>query len=151
MALRQELRMTRKFSSPEEELNLNLQRTVGLLSKPLLQFLKGHRLSPAQYNILRILRGAKGKAMCMHEITARMLDRAPNATRLTDKLCQKKLVVRERSEEDRRVVHLHISPEGKDLLEKIDEHSGEELLRLARKLPKGEALQVNAALDKLRS
>jgi hypothetical protein len=65
MTLKQELRMTRGFSSPEEELNLNLQRTVGLLSRPMLRFLKAHGLSPAQYNILRILRGqTDGQLVC---------------------------------------------------------------------------------------
>lgn len=139
------------FKDEHQKLVLNLLFTSNWLKQKDTERFAPFGISPQQYNILRILRGAKGKAMCMHEITARMLDRAPNATRLTDKLCRKKLVVRERSEQDRRVVYLHISPEGKELLEKIDERTGEELIRFARKLTKHEAAEMNAALDKLRN
>ncbi len=52
MTLKQELRMSRDFSSPEEELNLNLQRTVGLLGRPLQRFLRSHGLSPAHAILL---------------------------------------------------------------------------------------------------
>ena len=121
MALKQELRMTRKFSSPEEELNLNLQRTVGLLSKPLLRFLKGHGLSPAQYNILRILRGQPDGGLPCRQIGARMVTREPDVTRLLDRLEEDRLVERVRSDEDRRVVRITITEAGLDFLKRLDE------------------------------
>lgn len=146
--IKEELRMD--FKDEHQKLVLNLLFTSNWLKQKDTERFAPFGLSPQQYNILRILRGAKGKRMSMHEITARMLDRAPNATRLTDKLCLKKLVLRERSEDDRRVVHLRISPEGNELLATIDKVADNELFSLARKLSIAEARQVNAALDKLR-
>ncbi|HEX2616616.1 MAG TPA: MarR family transcriptional regulator, partial [Flavobacteriales bacterium] len=107
-------------------------------------------LSPQQYNILRILRGAKGEPMCMHQVRDRMLDRAPNATRLTDKLIAKKLIVRDRSEDDRRMVFLRISPAGLALLEKVDKESTKGLFVLHDLLTAAESRTLNAALDRLR-
>lgn len=150
MALRQELRMTRKFSSPEEELNLNLQRTVGLLSKPLLQFLKGHRLSPAQYNILRILRGQPDGGLPCRQIGARMVTREPDVTRLLDRLETDRLVERVRSDEDRRVVRITITAAGLALLKELDEP----MRRLHREslghLARAEINELNRLLVKAR-
>lgn len=121
MTLKQELRMTRKFSSPEEELNLNLQRTVGLLSRPLLRFLKAHGLSPAQYNILRILRGQTDGQLACRQIGLRMVTRDPDVTRLLDRLEKDGLVGRVRSDTDRRVVRISITKAGRSLLAELDE------------------------------
>lgn len=121
MTLRQELRMTRQFSSPEEELNLNLQRTVGLLGRPMLQFLKAHGLSPAQYNILRILRGQPDGSLPCRQIGLRMVTREPDVTRLLDRLEKDGLVARERSDADRRVVRISITATGRSLLAGLDE------------------------------
>ena len=138
------------FKDEHQKMVLNLLFTSNWLKQLDTERLAPFAISPQQYNILRILRGAKGKLMCMHEITARMLDRAPNATRLTDKLCAKKLVERERSEDDRRVVYLRISPAGNALLDTIHKHADEKLFNVARKLSAAEAKQMNSALDKLR-
>ena len=113
--------MTRQFSSPEEELNLNLQRTVGLLSRPMLQFLKTHGLSPAQYNILRILRGQPDGSLPCRQIGLRMVTREPDVTRLLDRLEKDGLVSRLRSDTDRRVVRISITTTGLSLLAGLDE------------------------------
>lgn len=150
MALKQELRMTRKFSSPEEELNLNLQRTVGLLGKPLLRFLKGHGLSPAQYNILRILRGQPDGGLPCRQIGARMVTREPDVTRLLERLVQDGLVARDRSDEDRRVVRITITPAGLKLLARLDEP----MQRIHREslghLARAEITELNRLLVKAR-
>ncbi len=139
------------FKSEHQKLLLNLLFTSNWLRRLDTDRLKPFGLSPQQYNILRILRGAKGAKMCMNEVLARMLDRAPNATRLTDKLIAKGLVLRDRSEEDRRVVHLLISEKGITLLQDIDKLANEGFYALARKLNKAEAAALNKGLDKLRS
>ncbi|MGV9012952.1 MAG: MarR family winged helix-turn-helix transcriptional regulator [Flavobacteriales bacterium] len=148
--IKEELLIT-AFKDEHQKMVLNLLFTSNWLKQLDTERLAPYGISPQQYNILRILRGAKGKLMCMHEITERMLDRAPNATRLTDKLCAKQLVERERSEEDRRVVHLRISTGGKALLDTIDKGADEQIFSVARKLTIAEARSLNCSLDKLRT
>ena len=82
-------------------------------------FFKPFGISMQQYNILRILRGSKDP-MKMQSVKGRMIDRAPNATRLTDKLITKGLVIRERGNTDKREILVRISPKGMDLLARID-------------------------------
>jgi DNA-binding MarR family transcriptional regulator len=88
--------------------------------------------------------------MNMHNVKERMIDRAPNATRLTDKLIAKDLVERERCEEDRRVVYVRISPKGAELLAKIDELNKEDMRDLVKKLTTADATHMNEMLDRIR-
>ncbi|HQV40156.1 MAG: MarR family transcriptional regulator [Flavobacteriales bacterium] len=147
-SIEKELRMD--FKSEHQKLLLNLLFTSNWLKHHETERLKPYDLSPQQYNILRILRGAKGKEMCMHEVLERMLDRAPNATRLTDKLIAKGLVLRERCEKDRRVVHLLISEKGNALLAVIESATEELVAKVARRLSTAEAKAMNHGMDKLR-
>lgn len=139
------------FRNEHQKLFLNLLFTANWLRHMDIERLRPYGLSPQQFNILRILRGAKGKRMSMGSILERMLDRAPNATRLTDKLIAKGLVVRERCEEDRRVVYLSISTKGQELINSMDDETERMIALVAQKLTKEEAETVNAVLDKLRS
>lgn len=139
------------FKSEHQRLFLNLLFTSNWLRHIDMERLRPHGLSPQQYNILRILRGAKEKRMSMGSILERMLDRSPNATRLTDKLIAKGLVVRERCEEDRRVVYLHISEKGREMLNSMDDGTERMIGLMARKLTLKEAEAANEVLDKLRS
>lgn len=139
-----------EFKSEHQKLLLNLMFTSNWLKHMDAGRLRPHGISPQQYNILRILRGAEGKKMSMRDVLLRMLDRAPNATRLTDKLIAKGLVLRERCTEDRRVVHLLISAEGKELVNSMDEDAERVIDLVAQKLTKAEAQTVNTMLDKLR-
>ncbi len=118
--LLKEIKQTRPFSSLEEELFLNLIRTVDSLSRDHGELLKTHLLSSEQYNVLRILRGAGGSGLPCSEIGARMVTRSPDITRLLDKLVARGLVTRARSEEDRRVVHATIAPQGLAMLSTLD-------------------------------
>ena len=140
-----------EFKSEHQKLLLNLLFTSNWLKHMDAERLRPHGLSPQQYNILRILRGADGKKMSMRDVLQRMLDRAPNATRLTDKLIAKGLVLRERCIDDRRVVHLLISAKGKDLVNSMDKDAERVVDLVAQKLTKAEARTVNTLLDKLRS
>mgnify|MGYP001556421875 CR=1 FL=1 len=139
------------FKDERQKLLLNLLFTANWFKAQDVARLAPFGISPQQYNILRILRGSKGRKMCMYEVLARMLDRAPNATRLTDKLIAKGLVLRDRSEDDRRVVHLLISEKGKELLAAIDRSTAEVFEDVARKLTAAEAATMNQLLDKVRS
>lgn len=118
-ALNQEIRQEKPFISLEEEAFLALQRTASLLLQALGRSLKSHDLTPAQYNALRILRGA-GEALTCGEIGERLVSPGPDVTRLLDRLEQRGLVVRLRDDEDRRIVRARITQRGARLLTQLD-------------------------------
>ena len=98
---------------------MDLARTTELLSRPVAQLLKTEDLSPAQYNVLRILRGAPQGLTCS-EIGSRMITRDPDITRLLDRLEKRRLISRNRDDKDRRVVLTRITEGGLDLLARLD-------------------------------
>lgn len=82
--------------------------------------LKEYEISEPQFNVLRILRGAKGEPLTVQEISNRMLKRSSNITRLIDKLLKRNLVVRKECETNRRKMDIIITSEGLQLLKKLD-------------------------------
>ncbi|HOZ39484.1 MAG: MarR family transcriptional regulator [Flavobacteriales bacterium] len=138
-----------KFESEQQKAMLNVLFTANWLRSRQTAVYKPFGISPQQYNILRILRGAKGR-MNMNSVKERMIDRAPNATRLTDKLIAKGLVERERCEEDRRVVYVRISPKGLELLARIDVVNRSDMKDLIERVSEAEAEWTNRALDHMR-
>lgn len=119
-ALKNELKQSRGFESPEQEAFLNLQRTASFLVGPFASKLKENHLSLPLYNILRILRGQKGNGLSCTEISERMVTRDSDITRLIDRLEKAEFVRRERSTTDRRVVLTSITGAGAALLERLD-------------------------------
>jgi len=105
---------------PEEAAFLDLMRTCDLLSRRPALLLKDEDLSATQYNVLRILRGAPDGLPC-GEIASRMITRDPDVTRLLDRLEKRGLISRCRESKDRRVVMAKITPEGLELLTRLDE------------------------------
>jgi DNA-binding MarR family transcriptional regulator len=85
------------------------------------ELLKPFGLTVQQYNVLRILKGQQGNPMTVLAITERMLDKMSNASRLVDKLLEKKLVLRRECPKDRRAVDILILPAGLDLLKEVDQ------------------------------
>jgi DNA-binding MarR family transcriptional regulator len=116
-----EIKQTKPFDLLEEEAVLNIARTAEVLGRSIAEFLRDYRLSPAQYNVLRILRGAGGAGATCSQIGERMINLDPDITRLSDRLESRGLIVRERSQQDRRVVIARIAPEGLSVLSGIDE------------------------------
>ncbi|HXY07233.1 MAG TPA: MarR family transcriptional regulator [Terriglobales bacterium] len=108
------------MACPEEAAFLDLLRTCDLLSRGPAQVLKAEDLSPTQYNVLRILRGAPDGLPC-GEIANRMITRDPDVTRLLDRLEKRELIARWREAKDRRMVLAGITPEGLKLLARLDE------------------------------
>jgi DNA-binding MarR family transcriptional regulator len=107
------------FTVPEAEAYLNLIRTADQLSAAFARLFRQHGITPAQYNALRILRG-HGVRVPTRRIAAEMVTREPDITRLIDRLEQAGLVQRERCTEDRRVVWVTITPNGEELLVRLD-------------------------------
>ncbi|MGB2225774.1 MAG: MarR family winged helix-turn-helix transcriptional regulator [Polaribacter sp.] len=136
-----------RFKSNRLKAFINLKYTANWLSSMENEYFKPFGISPQQYNILRILRGA-GQKMKVQIVKERMVERAPNATRLMDKLCEKDLISRKRCEEDRRVVYVEITKDGLQLLTDID--NAPERLNLVDNLSDEEAVQLSNLLDKIR-
>lgn len=131
---------------------MELLRTTDQLSRGLVLLLKAEQLSPTQYNVLRILRGAL-EGLPSGEIGQRMITRDPDITRLLDRLEKRGLIARWRVSKDRRMVLARITPEGLKMLDRLDRpmqeghrkqlgHLGRErlkalceLLRVARRQP----------------
>ncbi|AQS92648.1 MarR family transcriptional regulator [Polaribacter sp. BM10] len=135
-----------KFTSNKVKALINIKYTSNWLSSKENEFFKPHGISPQQFNILRILRGANAKIK-VQIVKDRMIERAPNATRLMDKLCDKNLIERERCEHDRRVVYVQITQQGLHLLSNIDDFKNVSFLD---KLSEEEALTLSNLLDKIR-
>jgi len=125
---------------------INIKYTANWLNSKENDFFKPYGISPQQFNILRILRGAK-EAIKVQLVKDRMIERAPNATRLMDKLCHKNFIERSRCEHDRRVVFVKITDEGLMLLNKIDDNNN---LSFLNNLSENEAIVLSDILDKIR-
>jgi DNA-binding MarR family transcriptional regulator len=118
--LRDAIRQRRPFGSLEAEAFLNLEHTADALMRGLVDLLKGADLSPTQYNVLRILRGAGPGGLACGEIGERMVTRDPDITRLLDRLERRGLIARTRDARDRRVVTANITRGGIDVLVGLD-------------------------------
>jgi DNA-binding MarR family transcriptional regulator len=118
--LREELKQTKPWGSLEEETTLNISRTSALVDHALSQGLKPFHITPTQYNVLRILRGAGPEGLCRNEVGERLIRRVPDVTRLLDRMEQIGWIARVRGSEDRRFVTTHIVPKGLALLDKLE-------------------------------
>lgn len=141
--------MGTEFTNDKHRMLANVVYTGNWVKNQSNDFLKPFELSNPQFNILRILRGAKSW-LNMNDVKNRMIEKSPNATRLCDKLVDKKLVERKRSEDDRRVVYLKVSNEGLQLLKKIDDKEASPILEALINIDENDAKTVNEILDRLR-
>jgi DNA-binding MarR family transcriptional regulator len=152
----------------EAEVYLTLQHVADLLLRPLEETLKSAGLSHTQYNVLRILRGACREAgqirgerdaekaadidgLPCGEISARMITRDPDITRLLDRLEARGLVARSRQKRDRRVVQARITPEGIELLNKLDKPIDAMHRKQLAHVPAASLRQLLAHLKEIRS
>jgi len=119
-ALQIELKQSRPFASAAEEAQLGVLRTAEVLGRGTVELLRPFGLTPTQYNVLRILRGAGPEGLPCAEVGTRMLTHEPDVTRLLDRLQRAGLIARARAVEDRRVVLTRITEAGLALLERLD-------------------------------
>lgn len=118
--IQQEIKQRRPFASRGEEAAVALMRTSDLVRRTVAAIVEPHGITPQQYNVLRILRGAGEKGLPTLDIAQRMIEETPGITRLIDRLEIKKLVRRERCTTDRRQVFCRITGTGLALLKKLD-------------------------------
>nr|WP_298425487.1 MarR family transcriptional regulator [uncultured Kordia sp.] len=129
---------------------LNFMITNNLLSQKFLDFFKQYDISSQQFNVLRILRGQKGKPANLATIQERMVHKNSNTTRLIDKLIVKGLVERTICPENRRKVEIIITKNGLDLLNTIDPKLNELEEKTIQPLTTEETEILNTLLEKLR-
>lgn len=113
-------RRKRRFDSPEQEAFLNLWRSYDRLRMVEETLFGRYDLTPQQYNVLRLLRGARPGCLPTLELAARLVSRAPDITRILDKLQRRGLVERQRQPDNRRVVLVRITRAGLGLLRQLD-------------------------------
>ena len=118
--LAEEIRQTRPFRNAAVEATLGILRTATQIRREFAQVVAPSGITPAQYNVLRILRGAGATGIPTLVVRDRLLEEAPGITRLLDKLEVAGLVRRERATPDRRQVMCFITPKGLTLLKKLD-------------------------------
>ena len=148
MSLENDIRQE-KFQNEYQKASINILYTGSWLYNNNAVHFKKFGITPEQYNVLRILRGTHPKAMMLADITARMIDRSSNSTRLVEKLRLKGLVSRELCEDNRRQVDISITDKGLTLLKKIDADTGK-MMEDFERITKTEAKELNRILDKLR-
>lgn len=130
---------------------LNFMHTHNVIGDHFHEILKPHDISREQYNVLRILRGQKGKPANMNVIQERMLAKNSNTTRLIDKLLLKEYVTREVCPENRRKIEVQITEKGLAILTELDPIVIEHEKIFATNLTPEELEQLNILLEKYRT
>ena len=119
-AVLSEIRQTKPFRSPAQEATIALLRTASIVNRALARVVEPYGLSLAQYNALRIIRGAGTGGIPTLSIRERMIEEGTTITRLLDKLEEAALIRRERSVPDRRQVLCFVADGGRKLLDTLD-------------------------------
>jgi DNA-binding MarR family transcriptional regulator len=143
------IKQNKQFNSEFERLVVNIMFTSGWLEGTSIQRLKPFGISPQQFNVLRILRGSRPNPWSLGQVTARMIDKNSNATRLVEKLRLKGLVKRELCPNNRRQVDIEITNQGLKLLDEIDINF-DQWYNTNHPLNDKEMKLLNSLLDKLR-
>ncbi len=137
-----------QFRSEGHKATINLIYTFNWMMEKLKTLLDPYDLTSQQYNILRILRGAKAPLSTM-QIRNRMLDKMSDTSRIVDRLILKELVRKNTCPRDKRLVDVIITQKGLDLLSEIDQYSNDHDAIISN-LSEAEMMQLNLLLDKVR-
>lgn len=143
------LRQTKPFSSPETAVYLAFMRVASRFDQEISDLLRPRGITPAQYNVLRILRGSESEGMACGGILERLVTRDPDITRLLDRLEKLGLVTRSRDSGDRRVVLSRITAAGRELLADLDAPIADLHARQFAVLDAAELDRLSELLDKL--
>lgn len=129
---------------------MGLLRTADVLRWRLSEVLEPEGISLAQFNVLRILRGARPAGLPTLEIGARLIEQSPGITRMIDRLESAGLVRRERPTQDRRQVICHIEKRGLEILARLDTRVPEASEVLFSGLSSADIDRLIASLDAIR-
>ena len=139
------------FRSREQQAVVGLLRTADAIKRSLAHVIEPHGITPQQYNVLRILRGAAPEGLPTLTIGERMVEQTPGVTRLIDRLERKGLVARIPCPKDRRRVFCQITRKGLDLLEQLDEPVNRWDAQTVSILPPSEVESLIKLLDRVRA
>ncbi|MCI0435152.1 MAG: MarR family transcriptional regulator [Gemmatimonadetes bacterium] len=145
------IRPGRPTRSKHADAIVALFRTTDRIRTALSRLLEPHDLTPQQYNVLRILRGAGPDSLPTLAIIDRMIEHAPGITRMIDRLENKGLVTRERVADDRRRVNCRITRRGLEILDGLDRTVADFDRRAFRGLDPRELARLTALLDRVRT
>ncbi|MFD2725537.1 MarR family winged helix-turn-helix transcriptional regulator [Hyunsoonleella rubra] len=129
---------------------VNLLYTYGIVNGELNKILKPFDISIQQFNVLRILRGQKGKPAELNVVQDRMINKMSNTTRLVDKLIKKGLVDKKTNKANRRKIDISITAEGLSFLNDIDTLIDSKEVQMVSALSDEEATELIRLLGKLR-
>src|SRR5260370_198839 len=104
----------------EDQTCIALLKAADTLAQEAEQLLKANGLTGAQYNVLRILRGAEPQGLACRTIGERMISHDPDMTRLLDRMEKRSLITRRRQSDDRRVVKTRITSGGLGILQRLE-------------------------------
>lgn len=119
-ASRSDKKIAARFDSPQQEVYLHLWRTYDRLKALEDELFSQHQLSAQQYNALRLLQLVHPDTVPTLALGAKLVSRAPDISRLLDKLANRGLIIRDRRPENRRVVQVGITPAGMNLLRQLE-------------------------------
>jgi DNA-binding MarR family transcriptional regulator len=148
--LKTEIKQNRPFETPAHEAWVGIERTASLLSHSLERALKPFGITPTQFNVLRILRGALPNGLCRNDVRDRLIAQVPDTTRLLDRTEQAGLVDRIRSVSDRRYVMTRITKKGLALLDRVDPIVADEVVGRLRHMSANELETLNNLLTQIR-
>jgi len=137
------------FKSPIDEAFLNLLVAADYAQTQIDRICAEFDITRGQYNVLRILRGAGEAGHPRYEIAARMVEKAPDVTRLIDRLEKQGLVMRERSAEDKRHSITRITKKGLELLNRVEPKLDEAKHSISKKLSLPEWIALSSLCEKL--
>jgi DNA-binding MarR family transcriptional regulator len=149
MRIEDEIKSTVSLSITKKVI-LNMTFTKNYMGDNFSEILKPFDISIEQYNVLRILRGQKGKPINMQDIQERMVTKNSNTTRLIDKLLLKDMVERNICPANRRKIEINITTKGLKLLLELDPLIEAYENGLTKNLSTEELEQLNYLLEKIR-
>ena len=138
------------FTSNDQKLTLNFIYTYNVFKEDQKTFFKPYDITPQQYNVLRILRGAYPNPYSTSQVRDRMLDKMSDASRIVERLVKKGLVKRSVTKSDKRLVDVVISDQGLKLLDRIDNPLDDEMNNTFLKFTNEEKDLFTKLLDKMR-
>jgi DNA-binding MarR family transcriptional regulator len=138
-----------RFRNDHQKAIVNLMFTSAWLSARQEDFFSPFGITPAQFNILRILRGQGGKSLTGAEIKERMLERNSDISRLLERMVRKNFIARNQCPNDKRATDISITKTGLSILKEIDV-AIDRYEKTLFKLNQREARQLSALLDKAR-